>query len=230
MAKKNPKKYYNICSKCGKKIDGLPFKCHRCHQTHCDVHRLPEDHNCESLKRYKEGNRERWRRGIKDTFGTPSYPKFNPPTSRPFKEKTKRKSKYNPPMEIKKKKSIKDFSKETFEAIGHWLKRRTHRYYNYSERFEYISPTLLKLIVSIVAFAIFYSNRQELNDINLWIIKLGSVLLLASLYFIIKYGYKVFEEIPDLFKWQKRWLRYLIIIIMALLICSRYSITGISIP
>lgn len=223
MPKKNPKKYHNICSKCGKKIGGLPFRCHRCHQNFCSEHRLPEDHNCEPLNRYKEGNEERWRKGIKDTFNTSHYPKFNPPISRPFKNKTKRKQNYNKPGEINKKKNIKDFSKEFFEDIKHRLKRRTGRYYNYSERFEYLSPTLLKLIVSIVAFAVFYSNRQELNNLNFWIIKLGSVLLLVSLYFIIKYGYFVFKEIPDWFKRQKRWLKYLIIIIILIFLWQVYA-------
>jgi hypothetical protein len=34
------------CSKCMKEIDGLYFKCHYCNLIHCDIHRLPEEHDC----------------------------------------------------------------------------------------------------------------------------------------------------------------------------------------
>ncbi len=34
------------CSFCGRKIEGLPYKCRRCGEEFCSDHRLPEYHNC----------------------------------------------------------------------------------------------------------------------------------------------------------------------------------------
>ncbi|MGM0447081.1 MAG: CAP domain-containing protein [Methanobacteriota archaeon] len=34
------------CDHCGRDIDGMPFTCNRCGETHCSDHRLPEYHEC----------------------------------------------------------------------------------------------------------------------------------------------------------------------------------------
>ncbi|RLF60354.1 MAG: hypothetical protein DRN25_02905 [Thermoplasmata archaeon] len=41
------------CSYCGKEA-ALPFKCKFCGEYFCADHRLPENHECPGLKRYKE--------------------------------------------------------------------------------------------------------------------------------------------------------------------------------
>ena len=64
------KNSYNVCSKCGRYIRELPFKCHRCNQTFCSKHRLPEDHYCKSLEKQNERNQERWQKVIKSTMGS----------------------------------------------------------------------------------------------------------------------------------------------------------------
>ena len=38
------------CKFCNSKIERIPFKCGYCNQTFCSEHRLPEKHNCETLK------------------------------------------------------------------------------------------------------------------------------------------------------------------------------------
>jgi len=48
------------CSKCKRNIQDIYFNCKYCHQNYCSKHRIPEDHNCEGLKQYKEKNQERW--------------------------------------------------------------------------------------------------------------------------------------------------------------------------
>jgi hypothetical protein len=35
-----------LCHYCLSKIEGLPFKCHRCGKLYCSLHRLPETHGC----------------------------------------------------------------------------------------------------------------------------------------------------------------------------------------
>jgi len=41
----------DVCSYCGKVIDGLPYKCHYCEETFCPEHRLPENHFCMRMPR-----------------------------------------------------------------------------------------------------------------------------------------------------------------------------------
>lgn len=57
--------YENICNKCKRKIKDFSFKCKYCDKYHCSKHRLPEDHNCEGLKRLKENNQTRWKKEFK---------------------------------------------------------------------------------------------------------------------------------------------------------------------
>ncbi|MCJ7450462.1 MAG: rhomboid family intramembrane serine protease [Candidatus Nanohaloarchaeota archaeon QJJ-9] len=41
------------CSECGKSVS-MPFRCKFCGETFCSDHRLPENHDCDSLEEYKE--------------------------------------------------------------------------------------------------------------------------------------------------------------------------------
>jgi len=122
-----------------------------------------------------------------------------------------------PFKEIKENK-IKKFVANLKDKFVYWLKKREHYGYDYSRRFNYIFKLVLGLIISLVALIIIYSNIQKLNDINLWIIKLGSVLLLISLFFSIKYVWKVIKEIMNWIERQRNWLKYLIIIIFIILL------------
>jgi membrane associated rhomboid family serine protease len=47
----------NLCSICGKK-EMLPYKCKFCGWTYCSEHRLPENHDCIGLEKFKEHSRE----------------------------------------------------------------------------------------------------------------------------------------------------------------------------
>jgi hypothetical protein len=53
------------CNKCNEDIAELYFHCRRCNKNYCSKHRLPEDHECEELKKYKEQNKNRWTKAIK---------------------------------------------------------------------------------------------------------------------------------------------------------------------
>lgn len=47
----------NLCSICGKK-EMLPYKCKFCGWTYCSEHRLPENHDCIGLEKFKEQSKE----------------------------------------------------------------------------------------------------------------------------------------------------------------------------
>ena len=47
----------NLCSICGKK-EMLPYKCKFCGWTYCSEHRLPENHDCIGLEKFKKHSRD----------------------------------------------------------------------------------------------------------------------------------------------------------------------------
>ncbi len=44
----------NNCAYCHKKFDEFPFTCKFCGNNYCSDHRLPENHKCAGLEKYKE--------------------------------------------------------------------------------------------------------------------------------------------------------------------------------
>lgn len=185
------------CKYCGKEIDGLSHKCKFCQQIHCSKHLLPESHDCIGLDNYKKRNLDKWR-----TVSNFSKPKRS--------KKRYRKKHRNP---IKTHKKVKHYIFHKFDKLFDWLNNKNHRKYNLKRRFNYISRIILIFILSIVGVNIFYSNAWELNKINLWIINLAGVLILTSLFFSVKFGWKIIREGANLFKRQKNWLKFLVIVL-----------------
>lgn len=56
---------------------------------------------------------------------------------------------------------------------------------------------ILYLTISIIATAIIYDNIYFFNQYDLWIIRLGSILLLSGVYFIFKYLYYILKQIKN---------------------------------
>ena len=202
------------CDYCNDRIDGLPWRCKFCGRHFCSNHRLPESHDCEGLKAYKERNSERW----KNSFIESSH---SDPENEDTWEKSRKKDHHH--KKIKFKEKVKYSIQNKIDSFKHWLNRRDHHAYDYGRRFSYVITTILILVVSIVGFAIFYSNAQKLNQINIWIIKLAGVLILISLFFAIKYGWRLLKEIGNLFKRQRNWLKYLVIILLVILLWQSYN-------
>jgi len=201
------------CGYCGRRIKELPYKCHRCNKTFCSKHRLPENHKCKPLEESKKHNQERWSKTIKNVYS-------NKEVKSEHHEKTKHS--YMKFLEKSRRKTKAYFSNLVYD-IKDWLLRRGHRRYSFSYRSNYVFSIILGLIISIVIFAIIYSNIQKLNDINFWIIKIGSVILLVSLFFILKYGWKVLKETFNLIKRQRNWIKYILIILILILLWQGYA-------
>ena len=187
------------CDYCGHNIEGLPWKCKYCGRTHCGDHRLPESHDCDGLKAYKEKNSERWRSNFVEEIQD------------------------NDVKKIKGQERVRYYFQDKISSIKHWLNRREHHAYDYERRLSFLVKTILILSVSVIGFAIFYSNARKLNSIEIWIIQLAGVLLLISLFFSIKYSWRLLGEGGNWFKRQKNWLKYLIIIVFIILLWQAYT-------
>jgi len=179
---------------------------------------LPEKHNCEGLNTFKEKSVNSWVNNIKGVRNHRRGSK-NYHSTEPLGKETKR----DIPKKSKLSNKIKRCFYKKYEDLLYWLNRREHHPYYLKGRLNYIITTILIFIIALVGFSIFYSNATKLNNINLWIIKLSGVLILISLFFIVKYGRKIIKEVFNFFKRQRNWLKYLIIILILLLLWQVYS-------
>lgn len=205
------------CNYCGKKIEGvLPHKCRYCGQIHCNNHILPEDHKCAGLEEHKKKSQERW----KNVFASTTSRKFEEQEKDPKSSRTKNK-KHNKKRNVKNR--IKNYFLDKYDDLIYWLKKREHYKYNFERRANYLIATILIFVASLVGFSIFYSNATKLNEIELWIIKLGGVLILTSLFFTIKFGWRLGKEGINILKRQRNWLKYLIIILIIFLLWQGYT-------
>jgi len=118
------------------------------------------------------------------------------------------------------------FKKENFEGIKRnfkrWLRKRTHRRYNYSRLDRYVSGIAFGAAISIIALIYVYLNSHNFNSEN-WAINFGGILLLVAAFFSIKYSWRLIVEIGNWFKRQRNWLKYSLTILMLLLAWEAYE-------
>lgn len=203
------------CDFCGKPFESFPHRCKYCGQLHCSDHLIPESHDCLGLRARQESNAERWKEGISKSIHH----------HQPIKEYSEPETKKTKKNHLRKQNTlekIKTYFSYQYEDFKDWLKRREHYRYHFEGRSNYLITTILIFIASLVGISIFYSNAQKLNQINLWIIKLGGVLILTSLFFAIKYGWRLLKEALNILKRQRNWLRYIIIILVIILLWQTF--------
>ena len=107
--------------------------------------------------------------------------------------------------------------------LGKYLNERAHRKYDYKGRVNYLLLTTFRFLVSIIVFAILYSNASRLNEIKIIFLRFGGILLVITLFFLIKYGIYFFKEIWNLIKRQKHWMLYLLALILLIFLLFAYS-------
>jgi hypothetical protein len=54
----------NKCFFCGKGLEYLPYTCRYCGESYCSEHRLPENHYCKGLKKWKRGELKEFKKKI----------------------------------------------------------------------------------------------------------------------------------------------------------------------
>lgn len=112
--------------------------------------------------------------------------------------------------------------KKAYYKVKYWLTDRKQEKYKFARFKGYVLPLMLKLATSLIVTIVLYSNLKRINGINLWIIKLGSTLLLVALFFSIRYSFKFLKEMWNLIKRQKNWLRYILILLFLVLLWQVY--------
>jgi uncharacterized protein YkwD len=206
------------CDYCNRNVAGYPHKCKYCGQLHCPDHLLPESHECEGLKQRQQRNVEKWKQGIASSVGgnyVDSSENGEEHTSTIKHPKTHKKLKFS--------ERFKNYGLEKYEGLKYWLRKREHHKYDYEGRASYLITTVLLFAASIVGIILFYSNASKLNEIGLWIIKLAGVLILVSLFFAVKFGWRLGKEGINIFKRQRNWLKYLVVILIAFLLWQAYT-------
>ncbi len=201
------------CDKCGKSED-IPFKCKYCGSSFCSECRLPEDHDCPGLKTFEE-NKKNWQKAVK-SVNKPFKSHFK---KKSHKHRSKRKNFHHKPKIERHVKKPNRFKTKIF----YWLKKRTHRKYNFPRVKDHLFKIAVGLIFSIFFVILFAKKAVNLNDANLWIFNLGGCLLITSCIFLIKYSFKTFGEIGNLFKRQRRWIKIIVYVVIMILIWQAFT-------
>lgn len=182
-----------VCGHCGDKIDGLPFRCRRCHTSFCHRCRLPEEHECPGLRRgniYKKLHRQRKRHRV---HISPQQHRHESPQSPPTIQ-TRLVRKYR-------------------RAVG-WLKHKRHHRHYWKLTLKNIGIAVALLLV----LGIVFTNIHTLNSIVLWFIPLGGLALLVTLFFFIKYTWRSFKGLRIWFDGTANGIRVVMFIVLALIL------------
>lgn len=115
---------------------------------------------------------------------------------------------------------IRRYFKNNYYQIKHWSKNRPHRAYNNWHAF-FIN--IIWIVALSIIFLIVYSNLTKLNEIVLWFLPLGGVLLIITLFFWIKYIIKIFKRGYYWFHGERNGIRYAIIFMLLLILWQAYQ-------
>lgn len=206
------------CSYCGKDIGGiLAHNCKYCGKVHCSDHLLPESHECKGLEKHKRMIQDKWKKVfIPYTNQIPE--KINEEKINPVKKKISKKRIKEKPWE-----KIKNYFIRINKNLIYWLNRKQYNRYDFGKRSEYLITNILICVASIIGLNIFYANAIKLNEIKLWFINLGGVLILVFLFFTIKFGLKLLKELINILKRQKNGIKYIILFAAIFLLWQGYS-------
>lgn len=217
-----------ICNHCGKTIDTLPFKCKFCKMEHCPQCRLPETHNCSALSDYKLYMHTKFRKNASELVN--KYYKtyegdYEVIVDRQNYKQTTKENKYNAPSKVMKKYAIEkpfdEANRKRSSTRGikiknfiYWLNEKT---YPNTYNVNFISASSVLVILSSIAFFVFYSYMHEINKFVEGYF-LGTVLLAFSGVFLIHFIVESFKDAIWWFNYAKRWKRYATIILLIFLI------------
>jgi|GEM_PF-5037305 len=116
-----------------------------------------------------------------------------------------------------------DYENEEFVDSSVGSKNNTYKFRN---KFYLYKQPLKNLLISIVLgiiLLIIYSILEELNNITLIFIRLGSSLFMLGMFFFIKYLIKLYKNIRYFVMMQRKWFKWTVAIIILILLFSAYQ-------
>ncbi|MBD3263397.1 hypothetical protein GF374_03390 [Candidatus Woesearchaeota archaeon] len=198
----------SYCDECDEPLDMLPFKCKRCGGSFCAKHRMPENHHCPGLQKgnvfvsgFKQSKKPR-----------PKKKTHHYTHKKPNHHHTEHKEKKQP-VDLKSK--INRYWSKT----KHWFRRRKGRGYLHYDK---LAKSFLWLAAISIVILILYSNIAKINEIIIWFIPLGGALLLVTAYFWIKLFIRFIKNLSTWYKYQRNWLKYLVIAVIIVLLLLVY--------
>lgn len=116
---------------------------------------------------------------------------------------------------------MKDYFQEKWEEFRSWFTEKEHPHSKLNK--SVFLHDLLKLTGLVLLFLIVYNNVYQLNNISLWIIKLGGVLELVLAYFIIIKIYHLGLNLNYLLRGLNNGIKLILVILVILLIFWAYQ-------
>ncbi len=130
-------------------------------------------------------------------------------------------------------------SKKFKEALGKWREstgykvKKLIRSIKPNERYNY-KPFLKNTFIATVLFiltVIIYTNLEELNRIELIFIRLGSIFLIVSAFFLLKYIFKLYKDLRYFVQIQGNTIKFsLAILLLAVLFLAYQNRDGMFDP
>lgn len=112
------------------------------------------------------------------------------------------------------------YFEKTSQNFKNWFLEKNHPHSKLNK--TVFIHDLLKFVGFILVFLIVYNNVDKLNQINLWIIKLGSIILLILLYFTIRKGWHLCLNLKYWFRGFNNGAKTIIGIAIVLLLLSAF--------
>jgi predicted nucleic acid binding AN1-type Zn finger protein len=188
------------CYYCDKEIKKYSYQCNYCQQHFCKTHRHTSSHKCETL--YTPSKRTEAKKEEKimfeETIKEEKEKNINMPQISPIKVKMKR---------------FFDRFKDEF--------RLDPRFWHVFDKHRFIS-NLIFLVIFILIFLILNKNVTTLNKYVLLILKVGSSLLIITLFAIIVFIIKIFKSLKIVWRFLGHGWRYLALLIILILIVCIY--------
>jgi uncharacterized protein YkwD len=207
------------CSLCEKKLDTfMPFRCRRCGHLFCDQHRLPENHSCIGLH-HKKGSISNWA-GEEKKYHKESqiikpyhYPKK---TSEELHPKITEKNEKDLERRYLSYGSLKSPLYKHSNKLISWFFWKKHPHSKLRKE-NFLIHLAIIIGLSLVFWGV-YVNSNALNEVVLWIFRLGALIQICLIIFIVRSIYKILVNLRYGIKGLANGFKFIAVII-SLLFC-----------
>ena len=114
----------------------------------------------------------------------------------------------------------KNYFEQKYQDFREWFLDKEHPHSKLNR--NVFVHDVLKFVGFLLIFLIIYNNIDKLNQINIWIIKLGSILLLVSLFFVLRKAWHLGVNLKYWFRGFNHGTKLLIGLFIVLLLLMAY--------